>query len=140
MLRTKKGDEADEFGEITRAILARDDYRGDEADDRSAAKNDDLACGTEPAPELIKQEEYARRERQRSEKRGNAHAERELLLLLAAVDVESATKLIEQALVIVIDGRLLVVAEAEYLLARELGQFILEGVDLVGTFLGCSFG
>lgn len=38
------------------------------------------------------------------------------------------------------DGRPLVVVEAENLLVRELGQFMLEGVDLVCALLGGGFG
>ena len=87
------------------------------------------------APELVEEEEHAGRQRQGAEKRGHAHAQRELASLHIAVDVEAAGEGREQCVMVRAHGLCLCRIERQHALRFKPGQLGLENRDLVGALL-----
>src|SRR5206468_314574 len=103
-------------------------------------ENPHLGPGGEAAPELVEEEENARGERQGAEEGGDAHAERELLRLRVAVDVEGAREGREQVALVLGHRATLVLAERQHPLALQAVELAPEEPHLVGALLGLGSG
>ena len=132
-------DQSNQLGVVARGVLVSDQYCNYECDQRSAAQDGNLTGRAQLAPELEKQKEYAGRQRQRSEKRSDAHAKRELFLLAGAVDIEITAQLLQQCSMVGVDRFALFGAQVQNPCVCQFIQFLGERPDPVRTLLGCAF-